>query len=635
MTLFKEIAMAMMLLVVSLLAMTMYSSYRSNIRFIEDQLYTNAENTASSLGLAISKTSSGKDLAMAETMINAVFDSGLYEAIVFTDLNGKVLYQRRMPTAIGDVPSWFVSRIELPPAVAKVPVGREWMLVGRLSVEGHRGHAYAQMYDAFKEVLSSFALLSLLAMAGVYILLKIVLRSLQKVREQAEAVIENRFIVHSKLPRTREFRDVVLAMNSLVVKVREIFRHEAEAIARYNRLLYEDQETGFYNRHYFRIKMEEFLEDSDRFSSGYVLAVQIETYDTLHKDLGANEMHRLVLRLRDVILSQTKSVADTIRCRTRESDMMLIFPGFDASGAQAVSEKVLSACRKTECPVNCALVGYRAQARLSKIMAMVDNALMLAAAQEEKQVACYIDEERDIVPALGHDAWMQQIREAMRQERFIVMFQPVQDREGHTVQEGLLLGLRFENNMLNAGEFMPIVRGIGMQSELDRYIIRHLRQYDRPTEITVNLSAEFISQTANLQWLASFEKQWKGRRIAFEISNGTIVKDATAVEMFSHHIKEYGWRFGIDHFTVGTYDLHLLQKLKPSFLKINAKYLLSLLSSENGGGSSSSLFTICRLLDIRLIATGVDSDETAAALKENGIALLQGLRAAKDTGEKI
>ena len=78
MTLFRQIAIAMSVLVVSLLAVTMYTNYQTTIRFIEGQLYTNAKNTASSLGLAISKSSEGRDTVMAETMINAVFDSGLY-----------------------------------------------------------------------------------------------------------------------------------------------------------------------------------------------------------------------------------------------------------------------------------------------------------------------------------------------------------------------------------------------------------------------------------------------------------------------------------------------------------------------------------------------------------------------------
>lgn len=43
MTLFKQIAIAMSVLVIALLVVTMYSSYKTNIEFIEDRLYTSAK----------------------------------------------------------------------------------------------------------------------------------------------------------------------------------------------------------------------------------------------------------------------------------------------------------------------------------------------------------------------------------------------------------------------------------------------------------------------------------------------------------------------------------------------------------------------------------------------------------------
>ena len=50
MTLYRQIMLAMSMLVLLLLATAMYINYKNAEGFIRDQLYSNAANTASSLG---------------------------------------------------------------------------------------------------------------------------------------------------------------------------------------------------------------------------------------------------------------------------------------------------------------------------------------------------------------------------------------------------------------------------------------------------------------------------------------------------------------------------------------------------------------------------------------------------------
>jgi EAL domain-containing protein (putative c-di-GMP-specific phosphodiesterase class I) len=122
--------------------------------------------------------------------------------------------------------------------------------------------------------------------------------------------------------------------------------------------------------------------------------------------------------------------------------------------------------------------------------------------------------------------------------------------------------------------------------------------------------------------------------IIFELPNATVSSDPEASKAFASHIQREGWKLGIDHFTVGAYDLHLLEELKPSYLKINAAYLLSLVEGKEEEVSKSSLFTLAELLEIDLIAIAVDSEETVVRLKENGIILMQGFWIAEPKEER-
>jgi EAL domain-containing protein (putative c-di-GMP-specific phosphodiesterase class I) len=113
-----------------------------------------------------------------------------------------------------------------------------------------------------------------------------------------------------------------------------------------------------------------------------------------------------------------------------------------------------------------------------------------------------------------------------------------------------------------------------------------------------------------------------------------VASDPEASKAFASHIQREGWKLGIDHFTVGAYDLNLLEDLKPSYLKINAAYLLSLVEGKEEEVSKSSLFTLAELLEIDLIAIAVDSEETVVRLKENGIILMQGFWIAEPKEER-
>jgi len=92
MTLFKQMAMMLTLFLGIILVSVMVLNFKTATAFVQDQLYTNAKNTAHSLGLSLSKLADPEDIASMETMINAIYDSGYYERIALLDVEQKPIY---------------------------------------------------------------------------------------------------------------------------------------------------------------------------------------------------------------------------------------------------------------------------------------------------------------------------------------------------------------------------------------------------------------------------------------------------------------------------------------------------------------------------------------------------------------
>lgn len=623
MTLYKQIMLVLSILALLLLSTAMFINYKNAEGFVKDQLFSNAENTASTLGVAIGNVQGDK--AMAETFINAVFDSGYYESIIFSDMEGNVVYQKRLSVEVQDVPSWFIDYVHLSSSEASVPLSSNWRMIGTLKVKGHLGHAYEQLWHAFKEMIMGFVILGTLALLGMYILLKIVLSPLKRVREQAEAVIRREFIFQEELPKTKEMRDIVTAMNVLVMKVKKVYEQETKAIADYNRLLYEDKETGYYNRDYFRIKLQAYLHANDYFSHGHILAFEIHNYTKLLEQDGVNGMHKAIVQLRDTINAHfDKFFSESILCRTRANDIMIIVP---SSRLEEIEKLATAVCSdsKEHYPINCAYISYEEGEKLSGVLEKVDHALMTAEAMEGVDMRIYADGKSDI-PILSHDEWKKRVIDVLENDAFIPMFQAVKNVDSQIVQNELLLRLQYEDKRVSAGVFMPIIAGVNMLSELDQYVLKLLSRLQPSKPLSVNLTHDFISDSGNLHLISSLSSEWKaqGVDIIFELTNATIALDPEASKAFASHIHREGWKLTIDHFIVGTYDLHLLETLKPDYLKINAGYLLGLVEGGKDNASNSSLFTLTELLDIEIIAISVDSAETAERLNNHDIKLMQG-----------
>lgn len=367
------------------------------------------------------------------------------------------------------------------------------------------------------------------------------------------------------------------------------------------------------------------MHSNDYYSHGYVLAFEIHEYAKLLEEKGPNGVYKAVMSLRDIIDAHCcTSFTEPVRCRTRDNDIMIILP---ASRKEEVEELARVVCEESteSYQINCAYISYEEGELLSNIMERIGSGLMMAASTEPGSLRIYAEGKNNI-PLLSHDEWVIKVHDVIDNNAFIPMLQPVVEQDGETVQNELLLRLQYEGKILSAGIFMPIIAGVKMLTVLDRHVLELLDTLQLNKPIAVNITHDFITQSANFQLITSLSERWKtrGLDIIFELPNSILSLDPEASKAFSALIHREGWQIGIDHFAVGAYDLHLLEEIKPSYLKMNAGYLLSLVEGKEEELSKSSLFTLTELLEIDLIAMSVDSEKTVMRLKENGIMFMQG-----------
>ena len=200
----------MILFIASMVFILLLGTFTLNLNntknFLQAQLESHAQDTATSLGLSLSSVENPEDISSMETMINAVFDRGYYASISLIDMDNITLYQRKNSKSMDSVPDWFINTIQLEAPEAQALVQTGWIPVGSLSVISHTGHAYAELWKTALTLLAWFGIAALAAILIVIYTLNLMLKPLKDMEKQAEAIVKKEYLIQDKLPSTIEFK---------------------------------------------------------------------------------------------------------------------------------------------------------------------------------------------------------------------------------------------------------------------------------------------------------------------------------------------------------------------------------------------------------------------------------------------
>ena len=147
MTLYRQLAVSIIILfAVGFIGTTMIST--GNLHsFLESQLKTHAQDTATSLGLSLSPHMHQQDLPIINLMIDAIFDRGYFQSIQLVDIDGNILVVRTRENYKEPVPDWFIRLVSLPTPRAEATVMSGWKQAGSIHVVSHPGLAYQELWS--------------------------------------------------------------------------------------------------------------------------------------------------------------------------------------------------------------------------------------------------------------------------------------------------------------------------------------------------------------------------------------------------------------------------------------------------------------------------------------------------------
>ena len=141
MSLWKQLCIVISLLFVFVFSGTFVISVNSMYVFLTTQMSSHAQDTASSLGISISRNLADNDYVTMERTVDAIFDRGYYKEIRVEDINGKIIYQNIFSEKINNAPDWFIAIIDVDIEEANALLMKGWKNIGKVYVASHPGYA--------------------------------------------------------------------------------------------------------------------------------------------------------------------------------------------------------------------------------------------------------------------------------------------------------------------------------------------------------------------------------------------------------------------------------------------------------------------------------------------------------------
>lgn len=627
MTLQRRLIITISLLLILLLTANMLVMIYNARQNIYQQLQVHAQDTATSLGFSISQAALAKDTVQVSSMIDVIYDRGYYRSIVYSDLEGNDILRREQPILVEDVPRWFTRWLSLPEPSGDAAVSSGWFQLGSLTVTSHPGFAYRDLWRSFKDQLWLYLLTIVLCYGLLGVGLKMILRPLKKVEEQAEAICRREFRVQESLPNIPELYSVVSAMNRMVEKVRVMFGHQVELNDRLHQQLRTDEVTGLSNRHDFDDRLIAYTRSERTANNGLLMLMQVGDLQQINRNGGRQDGDDYLVAVSSCLNQHLQSYHDAICSRHSGADFAIFVPAINEAEGKDLMAQLYGGLQSIEWSgekiqpiylgaVYVANLNEQVNEKKVNLLAAADTALNEA--RNERQGGCYwqLLSQLSEQVIFNNSQWLDLINTALDRQAFTFRYQPVWHLvhgQKQLIFNEVLTHLTLDGNDYAASVFMPVAMRLQLMPLFDTKMLETLlgRPLELPDKICINISTAALESE---HFMVELEARLKSQsalasRLVFELAANSLSVAEQRVREFALMVKRYGAGLSLHHFGRGTAEFAFMQSLPLDYLKIDRCFIQNIVEDKDSQFFVKSLVTIAQSCDVTVLAEGVETED--------------------------
>lgn len=268
----------------------------------------------------------------------------------------------------------------------------------------------------------------------------------------------------------------------------------------------------------------------------------------------------------------------------------------------------------------------------STLMKNADIALYHAKVERDR-ISTY-SEEFD-VNSVEQLQLLAELRSAISEGQLRVVYQPQVDlASSMTVAvEALVRWDHPERGPVSAADFIPLAENSGLIFALTEYVLdtalaqlAKWRDKGYDLRMSVNLSARHLSDLGlpDQVWEASAVHHVPLNKLVLEVTETGILSDPARADVVIRSLRDLGVEVSIDDYGTGNASLSYLKRLEIDELKIDRSFVSNILTDDHDRIIVHSTVALALDLGLRVIAEGIEDEETTRRLLEHQGVIGQG-----------
>jgi diguanylate cyclase (GGDEF)-like protein len=261
-------------------------------------------------------------------------------------------------------------------------------------------------------------------------------------------------------------------------------------------------------------------------------------------------------------------------------------------------------------------------------------------AKEEggNRVQFYSNGDQDLFKRKEHMQWVNEIQNALRDDRFRIYYQDIQSLAGGDASSHFEILLRLEDEkgaIVGPGAFIPPAERYNLMPAIDRWVIentfkllsRHLPGRAATNYMAaINLSGQSLADEELVEFIESRMRKYDIRpeSICFEITETSAIGNLELATALVSRLRSMGCSLSLDDFGTGLSIFSYLKQLPVNYLKIDGSFVRQILEDRISHAMVSSINQIGHVMGLKTIAEFVENNAIREQLKLIGVDYVQG-----------
>ena len=426
-----------------------------------------------------------------------------------------------------------------------------------------------------------------------------------------------------------------------------VFRQKsvnAEMAKELDTLRQRDPVTELFNRQYFMTELEAAVATAaDGKGAQSLLLIEPDNYENRLGEIGLANADNLLKLISaklssvlegDIAAARFSDHAFAVLCRSHDHKKTLeqaerIRTAFDGQilelGEQSLALTV---------SIGGVQIGERI-ASVPQILAKANQCLQSAEGVGGNRIEIFDPAARDRAEDDRIQAWVQRIREALREDQFVLNFQPMISLTGDPNENyEVLLRMKAPSGEIVApDQFMAIAEEHGLLAELDRWVIGRTisllaerRKAGKETTLFVKVSPASLVEGDLHSYIGSQLKAHSvsGTNLVLQLPESKIYAHLRPLQAFQKIVATYGCRLCLEQFGTSLNSFQMLTHFEPAILKIDRSFIIDLAKNPENQKKVREFVAQARQLEKQTIAEFVSDASSMTVLFSIGVDLVQG-----------